>query len=66
MKAIVNIALVVAFVSLVVGIISRLTVTPIPLAPGKGIEARAFLAFTNTCLLIAITLTLLKIAKGKQ
>ena len=65
MKAIANIALVVAAISLIVGIISRLTLVPVPIAPGKGIEAQAFLAFTNTCLLIAITLTLLEIAKRK-
>jgi len=62
MKAIVNISLVAAAISLVIGIISRLTITPIPLAPGKGIEAQAFLAFTNTCLLIAIAL----MVKAKQ
>lgn len=66
MKAIVNIALVVAAISLILGIISRLTLTPVPLASGKGIEAQAFLAFTNTCLLIALTLTVLDIAKKKQ
>ena len=65
MKAIVNISLVVAAISLVLGIVSRLTLTPLPLAPGRGIEAQAFLAFTNTCLLIAITLTVLGIAKKK-
>jgi hypothetical protein len=62
MKAIVNISLVAAAISLILGIISRLTITPVPLAPGKGIEAQAFLQFTNTCLLIAITLML----KAKQ
>jgi len=50
---------------LVVGIASRITLNPVPIAPGRGIEAQAFLAFTNTCLLIAITLTLLDIAKKK-
>ena len=65
MKIIVNIALVAAAVSLVVGIISRLTLNPMPIAPGTGIEAQAFLSFTNTCLLIVITLTLLEIAKKK-
>jgi hypothetical protein len=65
MKAIVNISLVVAAISLILGVVSRLTLTPLPLAPGRGIEAQAFLAFTNTCLLIAITLTVLDIAKKK-
>ena len=62
MKAIINMALVVAAVSLVLGIYSRLTLNPLPFAPGKGIEAQAFLSFTNTCLLIAIAL----MVKGKK
>ena len=66
MKAIVNIALVGAAISLILGIISRATITPIPVVPGTGIEARSLLAFTDTCLLIAITFILLQIAKGKQ
>lgn len=66
MKGIINIALVAAAISLILGIISRLTMTPIPIAPGGGIEAQVFLAFTDTCLLIAIALTLLQIAKAKQ
>ena len=57
MKAIVNIAIVVAVISLVVGLISRLTLTPV--GP-MGIEAEAFLQFTNTCLLLAIALALLQ------
>ena len=55
MKALVNILVVVAAISIVVGIISRLTLTPV-----RGVEAHAFLNFTNTCLLFAITLILLK------
>lgn len=66
MKAIVKIALVVALISLVVGIISRLTLVPVPITPGRGIEAQAFLAFTNTCLLIAIAFMLLQLLKAKQ
>jgi hypothetical protein len=59
MKAMVNIALVVAAVSLILGIISRFTVIPVQI--GKtGIEAQAFLQFTNTCLLAAIALILKK------
>lgn len=63
MKNIAYIALVIAAISLIVGIISRLTLTPVGPA---GIEAQAFLAFTNSCLLIAITLVLLEMLKGKQ
>ncbi|MFC1658781.1 hypothetical protein ACFL1D_05305 [Candidatus Omnitrophota bacterium] len=62
MKAVANIVLIVAVVSLVLGIYSRLTLNPLPFAPGKGIEAQAFLQFTNTCLLIAIAL----MVKGKK
>ncbi|MDD5745731.1 MAG: hypothetical protein PHO30_00560 [Candidatus Omnitrophica bacterium] len=48
-----QIALVVAGVSLLVGIISRALVMPVP--PGTyGLEANAFLRFTDTCLLAAI------------
>jgi hypothetical protein len=62
MKAIINIALVVAGISLVVGIVSRITLTPV----GPGIEAQAFLQFTNTCLLAAIALGILELLKSKS
>ena len=62
MKAIINIALVAAGISLVVGIISRITLTPV----GPGIEAQAFLQFTNTCLLAAIALGVLELLKSKS
>lgn len=65
MKAIAYIAIAVAAISLVAGIISRYTVTPIPIMQ-VGIEAHAFLAFTNTCLLIAVTFILLHMLKTKQ
>ena len=57
MKKLANIVLVVGLISLVVGIISRITLAPI--GPGR-IEAQAFLAFTNTCVLFAIALVLLE------
>lgn len=62
MNAIINTAIVVAAVSLVLGIISRLAMVRIPLAPG-GMSAFVFLEFANTCLLIAITFILLKMSK---
>lgn len=65
MKIVAYIALVVAALSLVVGIISRFTLTPIGLVPG-GLEARAILAFTNTCLLVAVVFILLEILKTKK
>ncbi|MBN3038755.1 MAG: hypothetical protein JW869_04980 [Candidatus Omnitrophica bacterium] len=63
MKAIINGAIAAAGISLVVGIISRMTLKPI--GP-SSIEAQAFLQFTNTCLLLAIALTLLEILKSKS
>lgn len=59
MKMAVNVVLAIAAISFVLSVISRLTMKVIPIAPG-GIEAEAFLAFTNTCLLISITLILLQ------
>jgi len=54
--------IVVAAVSLVVGLISRLMVKPI-----LGIEAQAFLQFTQACLLFAVAIVAREwlIAKGK-
>ncbi len=65
MKSAINFVLALAIVSLVLGVISRLTMVPIPLSKG-GIEAEAFLMFTNTCLLTAIALSVLQITKSKQ
>jgi len=51
MKKIADVVIVVAVVSLVAGIISRLTMNPI-----NGIFASAFLEFAGVCLLLAIAL----------
>ena len=59
MRAITNIAVVVAVISLVIGIISKLTFQPIAIIRG-GLDASAFLAFTNTCFLVAIVSILLE------
>ncbi|MEW6075702.1 MAG: hypothetical protein AB1530_05295 [Candidatus Omnitrophota bacterium] len=64
MKGMVNVALFVAGVSLLTGIISRITLLPVPIA-NTGIEAEAFLSFTNTCLLIAAVLLLQQLVKSK-
>ena len=56
MKNLANVCLVLALASLVVGIISRITITPLMF----GLEANAFLRFTNTALLFAITLLLIE------
>lgn len=62
MRGICELFIIVAVISLIVGIISRLVVKPI-----LGIEAQAFLQFTQTCLLFAIALAAREyfIAKGK-
>ncbi|MBU4479648.1 MAG: hypothetical protein KKH34_11270 [Candidatus Omnitrophica bacterium] len=53
-----KLAMVLALVSLVVGIISRILVIPIP--PGiYGLEANAFLSFSQTCLLASIAFLLM-------
>ena len=57
MKTAVNIALIVAAISLIIGIITRITFKTV--GP-MGLEAPAFLKFANTCLLIAITGILLQ------
>ena len=61
MKAIAYIAIIAGAVSLIVGIISRLTLQPV----GPGIEAQAFLQFANTCLLATIALGILELLKSK-
>jgi hypothetical protein len=54
----VNIALdlfiIVAAISLILGIISRIIVTPFPGGSYHGIEAQAYLRFAQTCLLFAM------------
>ena len=62
MRKICEAFLIVAAVSLIVGVISRLIVKPI-----LGVEAQAFLQFTQACLLFAIAIAAreLLIAKGK-
>ncbi len=54
-----KIALILAAISLVVGICSRITMTPIP-STVSGLKANAFLRFTNTCLLAGILFSLLE------
>ena len=66
MKIVANIAIVVAVIALIAGLISRITMTPVTLGCGGQLQARAFLAFANTNLLIAITFILLQILKAKK
>lgn len=53
MKILIDIFMVVAAVSLIVGIISRALLAPVL---SIGLEARAFMGFSMVCLLFAITL----------
>ena len=59
MKKAARAALILAGLSLLIGIVSRVFVMPIP-DDVRGLEANAFLRFTNTCLLASIALSLLK------
>jgi hypothetical protein len=62
MRKICEAFMVVAVISLILGVISRLIVKPF-----LGIEAQAFLQFTQACLLFAIAIAAREwmIAKGK-
>ena len=57
MKKMSDIALALAGISLVLGIVSRIMVKPIP-NTAIGVEAEAFLIFANTCFLAAIAFLL--------
>ncbi len=57
-KKVAGFIIAVGAVSFVVGIVSRVLVMPLP-TRAYGLEASAFMAFTNTCLLTAIALLLL-------
>ncbi len=58
MKKFAGIAFALAIISLVLGVVSRVMVHPIP-NNGYGLEAEAFLQFANTCLLATIALLLM-------
>ena len=55
MKGVANGLLVVAALSLVVGVLSRLNLHPV-----AGVEAQAFLQFSQTLLLASIALSVMK------
>jgi len=56
MKSIIKISITVGLISMIMGIISRLSMKPF------FVEAEAFLQFSQFCLLVAITFLLYKIA----
>ena len=62
MKSIAAVALAIGIISLVVGIVSRFTLVPLP---PVNIKAHAILQFTNTCLLLSIALLLFATLKNK-
>lgn len=57
MKGLANVLLVIAALSVAVGIISRLSLQPLPMG---GIEAEACLQFAQTLLLAVIALSVMK------
>ena len=61
MKNLVTLCLAAAVASLVLGIASRIILTPLAF----GLEANAFLRFTDTCVLFAIVLVLMQMSKAK-
>jgi hypothetical protein len=66
MKSVWGLAIILGFISLIVGMISRITMRPLAIVPGGGLEAEVLLTFTNTCFLIAITFILLEQLKAKK
>ena len=53
-KIFVDVCIIFAIISLILGIISRILVTPFPFGKAHGIEAQAYLRFTQTLLLFAV------------
>lgn len=65
-KIIPYMAIGVALISLLIGVVSRLLVVPVALTTTGGVEAHAFLEFGSFCLLFAIAVSLLQMSKSKQ
>lgn len=61
MKIVIDVLLVLAAVSLIVGVISRALVVPVPVC--AGLESRAFLGFSLACLAFAATLGIRELAR---
>ena len=64
MRKIAALALVIAALSFVLAVISRITGQPIIVMP-EGVQPLTFLNFANTCLLAAIAFILLELARKK-
>lgn len=61
MQVLTVVATVVAIISIIIGIIGRLAGTMV-----VGLTPNAYLRFTDTCLLFAITFALLLLVRGKM
>jgi hypothetical protein len=55
----------IAVLSMALGVFSRMTMKPLPIARGGGIEASVLLNFADTCLLLGIALLLVQSVKEK-
>lgn len=62
MKGLLDLFVIVAGISLIVGIISRILLTPFPF----GLEAQAYLQFSQAMLLFAIALGVRELVRGKE
>jgi hypothetical protein len=62
MKGILDLAIIVAAISLIVGIISRIMMKPFPF----GLEAQAYLQFSQTMLLFALALGIRQFLRAKD
>ena len=62
MKKIAIISLILAGVSFLLAVVAKVQLRPLPVLP-NGLDSANFLQFTEICLLVAIVLILLEIAK---
>lgn len=62
MKGILDLAIIVAAISLIIGIISRIMLKPFPF----GLEAQAYLQFSQTMLLFALALGIRQFLRAKD
>lgn len=62
MKKIAVVVLLVAGISFVLALVAKMQLRPLPILP-NGLDSANFLQFTEICLLAAIALALLAIAK---
>jgi len=63
MKQLAWLGIVIGIISLVIGVISRVMVIPVPITPVTSMEAHAFLQFSGVCFLFSIAMALMAQAK---